>query len=219
MKFFSLVLPIFCLLQFYSTVKAEGIVPIILNESKQYSKMIGLVTVAAIAYGIAHDQIAARVCLEYFTKGSLKEESEEWQDTPIFEEFHTILKKNENSPTIVGTVWGIAKTWDVGLGLGTGLALSARAGWLPKMRAEDLQSPLAKAMLITGGISLIAGTIGYGLAKYGKVQVPEDSSHGVSPEKKNAWYANAVSVNTAYCVGALTGLGLCAWTIKQRSGM
>ena len=47
---------------------------------------------AAIVYGIIHDQITARICVEYFTVFH----------PPIF---HT------QSPTLLGIGWGIVATW------------------------------------------------------------------------------------------------------------
>jgi hypothetical protein len=46
---------------------------------------------AAIAYGIAHDQITARVCLEYFTLGH----------PPVFQ---------TRSPTLLALGWGVIAT-------------------------------------------------------------------------------------------------------------
>ena len=43
---------------------------------------------AAICYGIVHDQITARVCVEYFTIGH----------PPVF---------STNDPTLLGIGWGI----------------------------------------------------------------------------------------------------------------
>jgi len=52
--------------------------------------------VAAVLYGIVHDQFTARICIEYFT---------------IFHPpvFHT------QSPTLLGIGWGILATWWVGV--------------------------------------------------------------------------------------------------------
>src|SRR5215212_9571429 len=70
---------------------------------------------AACGYGIVHDQITARICIEYFTVGHPQ----------IFEQPIT-------SPTVMGFAWGIIATWWVGLLLGIPLAIAARAGERPK---------------------------------------------------------------------------------------
>ncbi|MBV8223051.1 MAG: hypothetical protein JO293_06785, partial [Candidatus Eremiobacteraeota bacterium] len=64
---------------------------------------------AAVLYGELHDQITARVCVEYFTIGH----------PPLFP---------TDDPTLLGLGWGVVATWWVGLVLGAGLAVAARAG-------------------------------------------------------------------------------------------
>ena len=64
---------------------------------------------AAIAYGIAHDQVTVRICLEYFTIGH----------EPVFP---------TRNPTLLAIGWGIIATWWVGVLLGVPLAIVARAG-------------------------------------------------------------------------------------------
>jgi len=63
--------------------------------------IVGLCIAAAIGYGIGHDQITARVCVEYFTIGH----------PPIF---------STDSPRLLGLGWGIMATGWVGLVLGLG---------------------------------------------------------------------------------------------------
>ena len=77
-------------------------------------RIIGLSLLAAIVYEIAHDQVTARVCVEYFTIG------------------HPPLIPSE-SPTLLALAWGVVATWWVGLPLGIMLAVAARAGRRPKL--------------------------------------------------------------------------------------
>ena len=53
---------------------------------------------AAVFYGIAHDQVTVRVCLEYFTIGH----------PPVFK---------TTSPALLALGWGVLATWWVGLPL------------------------------------------------------------------------------------------------------
>lgn len=78
----------------------------------QNAKIILLATVAAIAYGILHDQITARLCVEYFTIGHL----------PLFP---------TSSPTVLAICWGVAATFGLGALLGVVLALVSQSGGLP----------------------------------------------------------------------------------------
>jgi hypothetical protein len=63
---------------------------------------------------ILHDQITARVCVEYFTVFH----------PPVF---------NTQSPTLLACGWGVIATWWVGLFLGLFLAVAARIGPRPKL--------------------------------------------------------------------------------------
>ena len=68
--------------------------------------IVALCIGSAVAYGILHDQVTARVCVEYFTIGH----------PPVF---------SAVSPTMLGIGWGIIATWWVGLLLGIPLAVAA----------------------------------------------------------------------------------------------
>jgi len=81
-------------------------------------KIAALCIVAAICYGIIHDQITARICVEYFTIFH----------PPIF---HT------QSPTLLGIGWGIVATWWVGAFFSVPLILAARAGARPTLQALE----------------------------------------------------------------------------------
>src|SRR5260370_36733472 len=93
---------------------------------------------AAVIYGVLHDQVTARICVEYFTVGH----------PPVF---HT------DDPTLLGIGWGIIATWWVGLLLGVPLAIVARAGSRPKRSARSLVRPIAILMGANAVCALIAG--------------------------------------------------------------
>jgi hypothetical protein len=108
----------------------------------QWLKIIAGCIAAAVIYGILHDQVTARVCLEYFTV----------LHPPIF---HT------KSPTLLGLAWGTYATWPVGLFLGILLAISARAGNKTKLTFTDLL-PILLRLLVTMALCALAfGLLGY----------------------------------------------------------
>lgn len=72
----------------------------------QFLLIVILCIGSAVCYGIAHDQITARVCVEYFTIGH----------PPVFD---------TNSPTLPGLGWGVLATWWVGAISGIPLAVAA----------------------------------------------------------------------------------------------
>ena len=83
--------------------------------------------VAAVIYGILHDQITARVCVEYFTIGH----------PPVFE---------TDDPTLLGLGWGVIATWWAGLLIGVPLAIAARVGSRPKRSVGTLFRPIANLL-------------------------------------------------------------------------
>ena len=77
-----------------------------------WGRSIFIGILAAIAYGVVHDQISVRICPEYLT---------EWHPKIIASE----------DPTVVALAWGVVATWWFGLILGAVLALAATAGKRP----------------------------------------------------------------------------------------
>ena len=102
-------------------------------------KIILLCILSAVVYGILHDQVTARVCVEYFTVGH----------PPIF---HT------ESPTLLAFGWGIVATWWVGLILGIFAALASRLGSWPKFDAAHLVRPIVVLLIVMAVASLLAGS-------------------------------------------------------------
>jgi hypothetical protein len=83
----------------------------------QWLAIVALSILACVAYGIMHDQVTARICVEYFTIGH----------PPVF---------GTESPTLLGIGWGIIATWWVGVILGVPLATAARIGGRPQRSAR-----------------------------------------------------------------------------------
>ena len=65
----------------------------------EFIKILFFSVVAAIFYGILHDQVTAHICVEYFSIAH----------PPVF---------TTNSPFLLALGWGIIATWWVGLPLG-----------------------------------------------------------------------------------------------------
>jgi hypothetical protein len=90
---------------------------------------------------ILHDQVTARVCVEYLTV------------------FHPPVFATQ-SPTLLAFRWGVIATWWVGLFLGLFLALAARAGPYPKLSGRELFHPIARLLLVMACCALAAGMTG-----------------------------------------------------------
>lgn len=119
---------------------------------------------AAIFYGIIHDQVTARICVEYFTIG------------------HPRLIASD-SPTVLGLFWGIVATWWVGLPLGIGLAMAARAGQRPKLSCSHLLRPLGVLLCCMFGVAIVAGLIGFFTSRAGIFYLVEPLASRVPEDK------------------------------------
>lgn len=160
-------------------------------------RVILLCILSAVVYGILHDQVTARVCVEYFTVGH----------PPIF---HT------ESPTLLAIGWGFVATWWVGLILGILAAVASRYGPWPKLNATHLVRPIIGLLTIMAVASLLAGIVGYELAKAGGVKLPESLALRIPPTHRTPFVADLFAHQTAYGVGSVGGIVLCGWVLLQR---
>ena len=160
-------------------------------------KIILLCILSAVVYGILHDQITARVCVEYFTIGH----------PPIF---HTA------SPTLLGLGWGVIATWWVGAFLGILAAVAARVGGLPKAAATELIRPLAVLMAMAAIAALISGITGFFAARTFGVWLPMSLVARLPEAKLNAFQADLWAHLASYAVGFIGGFAVCIWLLILR---
>jgi hypothetical protein len=151
----------------------------------------------AIAYGILHDQVTARVCVEYFTIGH----------PPVF---------GTDSPTLLGLGWGIIATWWVGFLLGIPLAIAARTGRRPKRTAASLSRPILKLLLVMGLCALFAGLVGFLLASTGAVYLLEPLASDVPRRQHPRFLADLWAHSASYFVGFVGGLVVIASVWRSR---
>lgn len=161
--------------------------------------IVVLSILAAVAYGVVHDQITVRICIEYFTIGH----------PPIFSQPVT-------SPTIIGLAWGVIATWWVGLGLGIPLAVAARAGRRPPRNVVSLLRPIGLLMAVTGALAAIAGLLGNYTASEGLVFLVEPLASRVPDNKHVAFLTDLWIHSASYLFGTLGGVVLIAWTWRSR---
>jgi hypothetical protein len=152
---------------------------------------------AAVVYGIVHDQVTARVCVEYFTIGH----------PPVF---HT------DDPTLLGIGWGIIATWWVGAMLGVPLAIVARAGSRPKRDVKSLIRPIAILMIVNAICAALAGTIGWVAAKRGLLRLPDFVAISVPTDKQVSCMADLWAHNSSYAIGFAGGLIVLAFVWRSR---
>ena len=157
---------------------------------------------AAVCYGITHDQVTARVCVEYFTVGH----------PTVF---------NTDDPTLLGIGWGIIATWWVGLLLGIPLALVARAGSRPKRSVGSLVRPIASLLGVMAVCALVAGVVGWLLASSGAVFLVGSIAHELPPDRHVPFLADLWAHSASYLTGLVGGIVVMAlvWRARGRAAV
>ena len=156
-------------------------------------KIVGVCILAAIAYGIVHDQITARVCVEYFTV------------------FHPPILGGTRSPTLLAFGWGVIATWWVGVLLGVPLALVARAGSRPRLAVSDLLPMIRTLLIVMAACAFVAGVVGYfwgGMPSSLTTLLPPDLYRRFLAD----WWAHSAS----YASGFLGGIALWILAFRKR---
>jgi hypothetical protein len=160
-------------------------------------KIILACIAAAIFYGIVHDQVTARICVEYFTVFH----------PPVF---------GTQSPTLLGLGWGIIATWWAGAFLGVLLAVAARAGSRPKLLVSGLLAPIARLVLVMAAFALLSGLTGYLLARRGLVAPPVWVASRLAPSAYPRFMADWWAHIASYAIGFLGGIITCVAQFRRR---
>lgn len=186
-----------------------------LAEGKEFGKIIGACIIASIAYGIIHDQVTARICLEYFSKGFHRRMTDTWDNSPLAP-FKKLLAESK-SPTMYAFVWGIVATWWVGAILGVPLALAARLGKWPKMELKEILKPIASVLAFMGVSSILTGFYAYFKYRNAKsIPISPDNMQGVDPKNYLSFFVNSCSHEAAYASGIIGGLVCIGYVIYKR---
>jgi hypothetical protein len=163
----------------------------------QSLKIILTCIVAAVLYGVVHDQFTAHICVEYLSV------------------FHPPVFPTE-SPTLLALGWGIIATWWMGAFLGVLLAFAARAGSRNKIDARELVRPISKLLLAMGFLAAVAGLTGYVLASRGAIAPPDFIGSMIPPARHARFMADWWAHNASYFFGFFGGILLCILTIRRR---
>jgi len=159
-------------------------------------KIVATCILAAILYGIIHDQFTARICIEYFTIFH----------PPIF---------NTQSPTLLGIGWGIIATWWVGAFFAVPMILAARAGARPTLRASQLVRPISALLVFMATCAIVFGTIGYFLARFG-ILATNWLTFTNSPATRYRFIADWWAHTASYAAAFVGGTALCVLTYRRR---
>jgi len=157
-------------------------------------KIVLLCIMAAVVYGIIHDQITTRVCAEYFTIG------------------HPPILSTED-PTLLGLGWGVIATWWAGLLLGLPLALAARAGHCyPKLTAASLLRPMLILLLVMAVCAFTMGLLGWQLARSGWI-APQEPLYSDIPHGKHVAFLTVLWTHSASYFTGFTGGLIVIWQV------
>jgi len=145
-------------------------------------KIVGMCILAAVGYGIVHDQITTRICLEYFTV------------------FHPPILGGTQSPTMLAFGWGVIATWWVGALLGVPLSLIARVGSRRRISASELLPMIGILLLVMAVCALVAGVIGYyrgTTPPYVAISIPSEAHRRFAAD----WWAHSASYASGFFGG------------------
>lgn len=161
-------------------------------------KIILMCIAAAILYGVCHDMITTRICIEYFTV------------------FHQPVWGGATDPTVLALTWGAKATWLVGLILSIPAVMLARIGAPPKLAARDLVRPIATLLLVMAIGSIFAGFIGWRLAVAGQIRPGPDFARAIPREAHVGFLIDLWAHQAAYAFGFFGGIGVCIWIWMRR---
>jgi hypothetical protein len=158
-------------------------------------KIIGVFTVAAMGFGLVHDQITARVCVEYFTIA------------------HVTMVQSQ-SPMVLGLVWGVVATWWAGALAGIVVSLAAREGPWPALTWRDFVRPALGLAAVMGVSAFVGGLGGYVLTVRRIIPMVADYEDLIAPERQARFMADVYAHLASYTVGFL-GTGAIALRALQ----
>ncbi len=169
------------------------------QNDKEFLRIVALCIGAAVFYGLIHDQITARLCLEYFTVAH----------PPVVV---------SDSPTVQGLVWGVIATWWVGFLLGVPLAIVSLTGDYPPWTAKRLVRPIGILLATMAVCAASAGFLAYELASSGRITIAPGWADAITPEHHAPFVAVAWTHNVSYLSGFVGGIVLIFSVWNARCG-
>jgi hypothetical protein len=116
-------------------------------------KIILFSVLAAIVYGVLHDQVTAHLCVEYFSIAH----------PPVFP---------TQAPFLLALGWGVIATWWVGLPLGLFAAAASRLGSRHRLALDDVRPMVFRLLILMAAGAAIVGAIVAWLVAVGRLPVP-----------------------------------------------
>lgn len=161
-------------------------------------QVVLLCVLAACSYGVVHDQITARICLEYFTVAH----------PPFFP---------TSSPTLLALCWGVAATVGLGLVFGLVLALVSQSGGPPAIPPSHLVRPILILLTVMGSCALLTALLGYHLSQRHLIFLPSSLARATPVRLHDRFLAVWGAHLASYLVG-LTGAAFVCFRIWRARG-
>ncbi len=161
-------------------------------------QVVLLCVIAACSYGVIHDQITVRVCLEYFTVAH----------PPLFP---------TSSPTLLALCWGVAATIGLSVVFGLVLALVSQSGSAPPIPPDRLVLPILLLLTVMGTCALLAALLGYQLSQRQLVFMPPSLARAIPVRLHDRFLAVWCAHLASYFVG-LTGASFLCFRIWRARG-
>lgn len=169
-------------------------------RSAESIKIVMFGLFAAVAYGVIHDQVTARICVEYFTIG------------------HPPLVRT-TSPTLLALAWGVLATWWVGLPLGVILAVAARGGSNPILSAAQIRPYVLYLLAAVGALASMSGLLAYLLATSGRISLSQDWADLLPPATRIPFLVDAWTHSASYLFGVLGSMVVSVLVYRRRGSL
>jgi hypothetical protein len=165
----------------------------------QKAKVVLLCVCAAVLYGVMHDQITARLCIEYFTIAH----------PPLFK---------TDSPTLLGFLWGTAATSGIGILFGILLAEVSQSPEIPPLPIPLVAKQVLILLLTTAAAAVVAGLIGFELSRHSVINLDRAWNDILTLAQQDRFVAVWFAHGASYVVGLLGAMFVVArmWNQRQR---
>ena len=163
----------------------------------EFLKIVGFSLLAAICYGILHDQVTAHLCVEYFSIAH----------PPVFP---------THSPFLLALGWGVIATWWVGLPLGLLAGAAARVGVGSQLSFAQVRNLILRLLLAMAICAAVSGATGAWLALGGNYPLLDGWSALIPRAKWVAFSADQWAHLASYASGILGGLIVTGWIVWLR---